>query len=96
MRVRSRGIARLFLRGIRHLSLVAGAIGIWTAQTPAQGQSRPVSTDRVVLESRVTAVRQAMLGAADASGQVQPVKAQWGNWNNWKNSWNNWPNWLNR
>jgi len=99
MLARARGVARLFRSGLRHLSVIAGAAGIWTASVPLHAQPRPPSTDRIMLESRVEVVRQAMrLGGQPVEGN-QAAMAQWGNWNNWnnwKNSWNNWGNWLNR
>src|SRR5436853_557433 len=99
MLVKGRRVARLLRRGLRQLVVLAGAVGIWTANAPLQAQPQPLSTERIVLESRVEALRQALRQAGDAVGEDQPVKAQWGNWNNWnnwRNSWNNWGNWLNR
>ena len=66
--------------------------------------ANPISSaERLSLESRVQAVRQALKDSAPRSVQAEeneslsqpPGWGNWGNWGNWANAWNNWGNWGN-
>ena len=82
----------------RHLLTGLGAIGLFSTSAPAS----PIPpAERLALESRVLAVRQAMQQAVppavqpDANQALAAQWGNWGNWGNWANAWNNWGNWGN-
>jgi len=75
---------------IRRVIAAIGAAGLLGAAIQAQAH---VERDRIALEARVAAVRDAIQRAAPDAPSDRPL-AQWFNWGNW-NNWNNWPNWGN-
>jgi hypothetical protein len=88
--------ARVFAR---HLLTGLGAVGLFSASAPA---NTVPPAERLALESRVLAIRQAMQQvtrpAVEPDSNEAFAAAQWGNWGNWRNwanAWNNWGNWGN-
>jgi hypothetical protein len=78
-------------RLIRRLIVAVGAAGLLGSALQAQAQ---VERERLALEARVEAVRDAIAQAAPEGAAIDGEQAQWFNWGNW-NNWNNWPNWGN-
>jgi hypothetical protein len=75
---------------IRRVIAVIGAAGLLGAAMQAQAH---VERERIALEARVAAMRDAIQRVAPEGANDGPL-AQWFNWGNW-NNWNNWPNWGN-
>ena len=78
---------------LRRLIMVAAAAGLLGAAWQAQAH---VERDRLALEARVEAMREAISAASSEEADAGPRAAwfNWGNWNNW-NNWSNWGNWSN-
>lgn len=78
---------------LRRLIMVAAAAGLLGAALQAQAH---VERDRLALEARVEAMREAISAASSDEHEADPRAAwfNWGNWNNW-NNWSNWGNWAN-
>lgn len=80
----------------RLLGLALVGLGLLGMSPRAQAQT---VGERLVLEARVDAVRQALQRAAVTDTQTAAVEQwlNWPNWNNWNNwgNWGNWPNWGN-
>ena len=78
---------------LRRLIMAAAAAGLLGAAWQAQAH---VERDRLALEARVEAMREAISAASSDEDDVGPRAAwfNWGNWNNW-NNWSNWGNWSN-
>ena len=75
---------------IRRLIVAIGAAGLLGAVAQTQAH---VERDRLALDARVEAMRDAITRATDGAS-IDGQHAQWFNWGNW-NNWNNWPNWGN-
>lgn len=85
--------------------LIGALLGAWglLAGTQASAALPPrvdQASPRVVLEARVSAVREALQRSTGSAERPEGWRqlAQWMNWNNWPNwrNWGNWGNWFNQ